>query len=363
MKVQRYVAMTFGAAIALTLLGLVVVIVSAQAIETGLRFEVSESPALTALRLAGCRAVVFGFQMVPGACFLGALVAGTALARRGELLAIQAAGIPTRKIWYAYSAVALLACVLGWALGEWAVPDAVSALERIGREEVGRTDKVTQFFQRRPTWFHEGNLILYLPDVDTGTQIFSDPVIYRREEGLIAELIQGETLRYDRDQWVVSEARELTLDPPRDRRLEERAIPLGVDPRDLTDVAGDPRQMQWNAIRKMIKRRVGAHLDVTAHELELHNRLAFPLGCLVVVWLVAPWALHPERRRSLAVALGAGSAVIGVLFALTYTLRLLALGSKLPPALGAWGFVLVCGLSIGPSHFLYSRYAAKRWTF
>ncbi len=63
------------------------------------------------LEIAGFRAAGFAYQIVPAATLLGAIIAGTALARRGELLGIQAAGIGASRVWSAF-ALSVRCCTL-----------------------------------------------------------------------------------------------------------------------------------------------------------------------------------------------------------------------------------------------------------
>ena len=355
MKLLLYLARIYSAALLLSLLALVILVVAAGLIEGGGQLAKAASPALTAIRLAGYRALLFTHQMMPAAGFLGALVAGTALARQGELLAIQAAGIPAHRVWRAFFAVALTAAVGSFALGEWVVPQAIAGLEKTKRDDLGAVDAASRFFSQRTRWFHHGDSIIYLPTVDTSAEEFTSPAIYKRRDGLISEATTGKRLRHDGNAWVVDDAHWLRIAPAAYARHEAVTIPLEANPRDLLDIAGDPRKMSAGELLGNIGRRQRTNTPTYRHIIELHNRLAYPLSGLLLLVLVIPWALDPNRGRSLARTLGGGVVAIAIFFTISYMFRLLALGEDIAPFWGAWG-INICALLAAPiSYRAYER--------
>ncbi|MEO0814856.1 MAG: LptF/LptG family permease, partial [Myxococcota bacterium] len=105
----RYVALSYAGAIALTTSGLTLLVVAASMIEGGGELAKAGAGVATVLKLAFYNGLAFSYQILPAASFLGALIAGTLLARRGELLGVQAAGIGMAPIWTGFILVALLA--------------------------------------------------------------------------------------------------------------------------------------------------------------------------------------------------------------------------------------------------------------
>ena len=118
-------------------------------------------------------------------------------------------------------------------------------------------------------------------------------------------------------------------------------IRLKLSPEDLLYVAGNPRHMQSSDIHDLIRRREMSGADTTAHALELHGRKAYPMGILWRCILAIPWALKPDRKRSMAVNIGAGVVAIGVLLSATHFFRMLSLGQTIPTWMGAWGMGLL----------------------
>ncbi len=355
----RYIGTTYAGAIALTTSGLTLLVVAASMIEGGGALAKAGASVGTVLKLALFNGLAFSYQILPAASFLGALIAGTLLARSGELLGVQASGIGMRPIWTGFVSVALLVCVSGYALGEWVVPEAVEALARTQAEELGGgTDGLSSYYSRRSSWFRSGDHVLFLPSRGNGTR-FESPVVYEAVEGQLRSITEAGALRFEDGLWELLDAVRFDVESGDSVTRAAMPINLGVSPEDITRVTGDPRQMRVGEIAELIERRERAGFDSTSHRIEFHNRLAYPANALWMLLVALPWALHPDRRRSLAVNLGAGVVVIAVLFVVTYMFRLLALGHKLPVGLGAYGIFSTCLLMIPSSAALYRRYRVR----
>jgi len=358
-KLVRYLATLCAESVAVVWVTLIVLVIAVSLVENAGDLTRLDAGAMTALRLSLYSAISEGYQVLPIATFLGVLVAGTLLARRGELLAVQAAGIDPVRPYLAFFAVALGAAVLGGAMGEIAVPRALAGIERVQEEEMGRADRLTRFYNRRLHYFRNGSLILYLPRVDADSATFFDPVVYHLEGGLIDAIVEAKRMVYRDQRWILEDAERRRVDSTDTERVATLPIPLDIAPRSLIDLAGDPRQMPSREVIALVERRREAGFDATAHRIELHSRFAYPFSVLWLFLLAAPWALHPERRRSLVVSLGSGVVAVAALLSLTHVFRLLALSRKIPTPLGAWGIGLVALLAAPLSFWLYRRYRTR----
>jgi len=358
-RLERYFATLAAAATGLVLVALVILIVAVSLVESAGDLAEATSGATAALKLAGFNSIKYGFQLLPIACFMGALVAGTVLARSGELLAAQAGGVSSFKLVVVFLFVVVSAAGGGAACGELLVPRAVEGGERVQREQLKSRSDLSKFYNRRHKWFREGDLLIFLSRLDRELLQVEQPVVYRFADGLISEVIEAELLRHDGVGWLLEHARVRSASSARVIDMAVMRLELSAGPSDLVDTTGDPRQMGAAEVRALVERRRRAGFDTTAHRIELHNRYALPLSAIWMFLVVAPWALHPERRRSLAVSLGGGVIIIAVLLGVTHVFRLLALGHKIPVPLGAWGSGLVTLLVVPLSIWLYQRYRVR----
>ena len=125
------------------------------------------------------------------------------------------------------------------------------------------------------------------------------------------------------------------------------------------DLTSDPRVMSSSDVTALVERRQRAGFDAIAYRVELHNRFAFPLSTVCLFLLGAPWALDPNRRRSLAVNLGAGVVAVAIVLSCEQVFRLLALARRIPAPLGAWAIDVLCLACMPLSVLAYRRYVRR----
>jgi LPS export ABC transporter permease LptG len=360
MRLFWYFAKFYAGIVALMQAGLVIVVVGASFVEKAGYLAKSDHGAREALFIAGLAAIQFGHLVFPVACFLATLVAGTLLARSGEMLAVQAAGIPTRRIGLAFTSVVAVAAALGVLMGDLVVPSAKARIDQAQRgDQTPAGQTLGRFFDRHTQWFRQGDLLLYLPSYDAETGAFGQPVVYRLSTGLVTSVIDAERLVFEDGGWWLVSAREHEVDTATIVSHPRLSLPLTIGARDLVDVTGEPSVMGWRDLSEVASRRERAGFDSALFRVELYNRLAFPLSALCMFLLALPWALDPGRRRSLAVNLGSGVVGVFVLLSLWYIFRLLALSHKLSPGAGSWALdVLAVGLAPA-SWALYQRHRTR----
>jgi len=363
MKILWYLARIYLGAVALTLIGLITLIVAIELVEEAGKLS-AHAGAGTALRLAWKEGLRQGYLLFPVACFFGVLIAGTSLARHGELMAVQAAGIGPSRLWVAFGVVTLLLTSLGTACGELVVPETLKDRYELRRKELKRSGgRLNRFFNRRTQWYQDGQLLLYLPSVDAAAEVFNDPVIYRLKDGLIAEVIEAETLTHTGETWELSNARRFSSIDATVVAAAVLPIDITAAPRDLIDVTGNPRHMSTPEVIQLIRRRERGGFDATAHRIEIYTRYAHPLLAFWLYLLAVPWALDPDRRRSLAVTLGIGVIVIAIVLASSQVFRILGLGHKISPLTASWGLGFACLVALPFNLLLYRRYRVRGGLF
>jgi lipopolysaccharide export system permease protein len=359
-RLSLYFTRVYLGILLLMQLGLVIVVLATTLMDNAGIISRSEDSAAAALKMAFFGGVQFAYQVFPIACFLALLFCGTLLARSGELLAAQAAGISWMRVAAALLGVVSVVTLAGGVVGELVVPPFTARYDQLYYQQLGRgADSLTRFFVRQTEWFREGDLLLYLPSQERERESFNHVAAYHFADGLIDSVTDAERLGFEDGAWWLSGARTHDIATSVTTTSARLALPLRVSPRDMMDLTGDPRVMSSGDVAALIDRRQRAGFDAVAYRVELHNRAAFPLSTLGLFALGVAWALNPSRRRSLAVNLGAGVVAVGVFLSLAQIFRLLALGRLIPAPLGAWAIDLACVLCL-PLSVVALRRARRR---
>ncbi|MBN1961302.1 MAG: LptF/LptG family permease [Deltaproteobacteria bacterium] len=357
MKLLSYFARYFVGIVFLMQAGLVIIVVTTTFVENANFLSNAEHGASVALRLAFFSAIQFSYIIFPVACFLAAMVAGTLLARSGEILAMEAAGITIWRAIAAFTVVIVIVMGVSGFVGERLVPYAKISLDYLRRgENFSETQGLGRYYDRHTQWYRNGDLLLYLPSFNPNSYSLTDVVAYRMQDGLVVEITDAEQLIYDSNKWWLINARQHRIKDAVVTLHQRLQLPLAVTLSDLLEVMGDPSVMSSKEIANFADRRSRAGFDTAPFLIEWHNRIAYPLSTLAMFILAIPWALNPNRRRSLAANLGFGVVAIALLLSVTYIFRLLALSHRLSPAMGAWGINIFCLVLTPVSALLYRRY-------
>jgi len=290
------------------------------------------------------------------------LVTGALLARSGELMAMQAAGLGPVRILMPCFLVTLFVCGIGMVGAEWGVPWGLKEADKIRMRHMHRHSALTRYYNRRTHWFKSKDLVLHLPSVDAETGVFFKPSIYDMQDGKIREVIEADTMKQMNGHWLLNEVSIYRSDGIPFEQRDELEFEMNVSSRDLIDVTGNPRLVTRGELGELIERRSQAGFDSSLHQVELHQRIAFPMIAFWLFLLAAPWVIDPGRRRSMAVNLGVGVIAIAAVLSTTHVFRLLALGRKIDTAVGAWGVGFVC-LAVIPLSWMAQRRMRIRGSF
>ena len=337
MRIGSYIAKLYAQCVVMCIMVLVTLVLSATLMESAGNLSGMENGLWIAVQLSGLGSIEYAYQVLPVAGLLGALITGTILSRRGELLALQASGMSVWKQAVPFVFMASLFAGGGLWVGEVALPVAQAEMDSLRLSQMRRSTALNRYFTRKLQWFRQGNWMMYLPVSGRTAESFREPILYRIENGLVAEVLHGHYLRYEERRWYLEDVERFLPSSGISEKMDRTEIALSLSAQDLLEVAGNPRHMQSSEIQRLIERRKISGADTTAHALEWHGRKAYPMGVLWMCLLALPWALKPGRGRSMAMNIGAGVVAIGVLLSVTHVFRMLSLGHSIAPWLGAWG--------------------------
>lgn len=356
MILPRYWMWMYLRMVALALTALVVLVVAVTLVEKAGILANHSAGSSIAWRMALSNGLEYSYQMLPLACLIGFLATTTRLSQRGELLALQAAGATPRHTLQPFVWGTCLLMLLELSCAEILLPWTTAERSRVLQDMVHHTDALTQFYEHRHPWYQDGHYILYLPLADRTERRFETPKVYEVVDGHWRARITADALVFDAQEgWALLAAKREPLDQAPVTFAAHMPLPLHVSPEDLLDITGHAREMRFGALHGLIQRRTRAGFDTTAHRIEWHNRMAYPLCALGLVSIVMPWGIDPRRRRGLAGTLGLGMLVIALFLAGAQIMHFLALAHQIPVPLGAWGGNLLLLLATGSSWLYYAR--------
>jgi LPS export ABC transporter permease LptG len=254
------------------------------------------------------------------------------LSRHHEMAAIRAAGLGINKLLTPLLAVALLAAIFSFLIGEWVAPVTNQRLDTIERVHIQHKKPSKHGIQ----WLKDGRQFFRLTPL--GNNQFSLMMLETDAKGGWVRRIDSPLAQFRDEQWHLTDAH---ISMP----SAEMGMLLKHTPQmDITSRTGPetvelprPRHMHFTELHRYIKDLEHAGLSASAYIYALNRKFSAPMACLLMVILAAALCLHTGSRSSrvswgmvLAIAMGLFFYVLG------NAGYLLASGDRLPAAYAAW---------------------------
>jgi lipopolysaccharide export system permease protein len=301
--------------------------------------------------------------LLPIGLLLALLYALSNHARHNEITAMRAAGVSLWRLSRPYWLVALVFGGAVFCLNEYALPDAAEEADKIKARHGDADSRAVQRQWKRGVTFHNDvarrhwRIGLYHP---RSGQMVNLALHWEQPDGNIRQLAASAAAYVD-GRWFFTNVQELiypqgaqTLPPPaRHETLE--LIELTETPRlirseiKVNDMLGGPKslrrvQLSINDILEYLR----LHPDLEDRRSDLlltllHQNLAAPFTCLVVVLIALPFGAVTGRRNVFA-GVASSIAICFVFFLLREIGVALGSGGRIPPWVAGWAPNLIFGI-------------------
>jgi lipopolysaccharide export system permease protein len=250
------------------------------------------------------------FEMFPIMVLLGAILGLGSLAAAGELVVMQAAGMP---VWRMAASVAVVGLLLGSAallLGDRAVPWAKTAAADVKHGSAERDQSVPEL------WLREGVRFVHVGEVHSPTRLEQLRIFEMSTRG--DRLLAVETVaradfvdgQWQGRQWQREDVGQGDLDR---RQQQLRDLSLQFEPEVLQLFLLQADALSLPGLRRYIDYLERNKLDSHRPRLEFWRKLAAPLSVVAMMLLAVPFVLGPLRDT------GAGQRLfVGVLIGIGF---------------------------------------------
>lgn len=278
-------------------------------------------------------------QMFPMALLLAALFCLANLGKHNELIALRAGGLSVWRLALPFVVVGVVAMVAVFAVNEAFVPRGNERAEAFKAQLRGKglPGVVENFFFKNVgahrDWYarqfhlHRRQLVSveihqHLADGSPCLDLFAQSATWTNGQWRFFDAIV-----YD----YVGSAETVT-------RVAETNFPaFSEPPRQLALEGRKPDQLLTRELRRHITalQQSRRTYKLAEYQVALHYRYAFPVTCLIVIWLAIPLGMRTSKRGALlGVGLALGLAV--AFYFLTHISLALGKGEHIPPVLAAW---------------------------
>jgi lipopolysaccharide export system permease protein len=241
---------------------------------------------------------------------LGAMNAVAALLRRGEIVAVLAAGASPAVVLKPALLAGLVIGALYAAMTEWVAPKARAEVSA-ARRRLGLPSQSTDSIDTNQAWFRGEDLVYRIGALeDARGSVLGGVLILRVEEGRLAERWDVERLRHGDAGWIgesIVRRRFSGDDAITTERISRAPVAIREQPEDFVSNIGAPERLPLKALVAATQARERLGQPSMAHLIELYRRVSHPFTLALAVVLGAALAFRSGRRPSIAKALGIGA--------------------------------------------------------
>ncbi len=342
---DRYVFREFVGYLALGLVGFIVIFIVVDIFEKIDVFLDHHAPIALITSFYLYRAPEVVVQVLPVALLLATFLALGQLNKFGELTAMRCAGLSLMSILRPVFMVAWAATIGALLLGEYVVPSANHARDRIFQEQIQRLQRPTVTERPDLTYLGQDGRIYYIHLYVVRERRMHEVSLQEFRNGELVRRIDAAEATWDGNRWVFSSGyiRNFANGRESAKAFDHMAVNgLAERPEDFAKESPQPSEMNYLQLRAYVERLRSSGARVANYLVDLHLKLAFPLINLIVVMIGASLATR-LRMQSAALGFGLSVAISFLYYALMRTGQALGHNGALPPYLAAWMADLVFG--------------------
>ena len=288
-------------------------------------------------------------QTSPIACLLATLFTYSTLNNNNEIIALRASGFNFWRITRPAIFFGLMVTALVFMVNERFVPQSSMISQEIKKEKIevkaaerdGKTPPVKYLFfyglQNRLFFID-----VYNPSAKSmqGVTIIAQDERQRMTEKIVA--LKGE---WAGSGWKFFNC-QITQYDPVDQTIagdvqffKEKILDIKETPEDLLKQRTNISAMNIRQLQEYIGKfkSSGAVAALNSLKVDLHQKIAYPFACIVIIFVGLPFALVTGKRKGLTFASVGIALMIGFLFYVVNAVGLaLGKGGALPPIASAW---------------------------
>lgn len=270
--------------------------------------------------------------IMPMSLLLGLLFCLTGLGRHNELTALRTSGVSLARLSTPLLVIGFAASLVVFGVNELFVPRSKERADAFMSVLRGKapSSAIENFFftnaAERRDW--------YARRFNTQTGEMEELVqIYQRKSDGTEFRIDAEKARWDGNGWRFYDARVNG-----GTAVAETNFPsINEPPRRLAAESKKPDQMTSAELRRYVRaqKRAGRATHLALYQVTLHYRYAFPLTCLMVVWIGIPLGIRVSRSGPMR-GVGLALLLVVVFYFVTHITLAVGRGGRISPLLAAW---------------------------
>lgn len=302
--------------------------------------------------------------MIP-VILLAALFTFSFFARNSELIAIQANGVSSYRL---FSLLILTTLFLGGIvliISDRLTEKYFEKAIQIKYVEI-RKDRSFSFFKTGKLWYRSDNIILNIDSFDHINNTFHNVTAYTVDESFkLISHIDAHSCRFSNNQWVLYDGMEFSYENtnnvfPTINKFHSKTIKINKKPDDFGIL--QKRKFGFYSIKdlkEIIKKNEKLGVSTLYYKTQLHSKFSQLFSLLVMIFLAIPFAFTNYKKISNTHNIVVGLAISFIFGSFHSTFTSLGSSGVLYPFIAAWGANIIF-IFIGAYIFWHKR---EEWQF
>jgi len=288
-------------------------------------------------------------QTSPIACLLSVLFTYSSLNNSNEIIALRASGLNFWKITRPAIIFGCIAAALVFLVNEKFVPQSTSISADIKKDQInlsaekrsGKPQPVSNLF-----FYGMNNRLFFIDKYDPAEKILEGlTIIGQDEKQRMTSKIVALKVIWTGTAWKALQCQISTYNEHNEENsseilfFKEKVLDVRETPADLLKQRNSVSSMNIRELKQYIRRFKGSGAVAAINNLkvDLHQKIAYPFACIVIIFAGLPFALATGHRKGLTFASIGIALVIGFLFFVVNAMGLaLGKGGILHPVMAAW---------------------------
>lgn len=274
-------------------------------------------------------------SVLPIAVLVAATTTLAALARRGEIAALRAAGLPVVRLAGWLIPAGLVVGAFGFVLADRMAPSADAAFARWWQATAPAQAQAQAQAQAERLWFRHGMEVVGVDGVEAeGRRLIGVELIQRHPDGRLAQWVFAERAEWLDGGWHLVGGSQRTAEG-RARPFDRLSWATGLAPANVVELARPAPLLSTQRMAAALHGRWATRDSPKVLETRLLRTFAAPLTPLLMIVLAMPVAVGTPRGGGIPVGMAVGLAAGLSYLLLDGILGVLGEAGNFPPIMAA----------------------------
>lgn len=286
--------------------------------------------------------------ILPLGLLLAVLITFGIMSKRNELIALKSSGVSIFNLFRPVAVLGILSTLFLFCLSELVVPATTARVNRIWLQDVQKVSALAT--QEKNIWIKGDNAVFNITQYDPVNQVmYGFSAYYVDGDFRLVKRLDAEQGSFQNNKWEFENLLLQELNPitgqPEVTFHDRESLIIELLPDDLEQVAKTSDEMSFRDLRALIKKVEEEGFDATRYRVDLNDKIAFPVVCLIMCFVGTGIAVRGTLKEGLPVIVAYGMVVAFLYYIIRTFFITLGYGGYLPPVVAAWAanILFLCG--------------------